>query len=389
TAWLHGISYDEQLPFLDYAFSEEPNKPGTINKHGAAITRARTFKTARAFDVAIQTYHHGGHAGRYELSLAENLAFNPRGLGHFGTPLKGFWAPGQAGLAEQEGEQKLAKQYLDFYRAHREQLFVETRSLASVAVYRDTESLAYNCVETHLSQVNVEQALIERNIPFDLVYPRHLEDLARYRAVILPNSECLSDAAVAKLHAYVQAGGGLLWTEQTGVYDDWRRVRPEPALKAWLGDAPAGLPARGTFGSGKVAYLPVLDHVEQPSTKPEVWYVFNEYWAAPRNTADLLDALAYVAGPMPYAVQAQSGRPVVEAVATPCGATAVHVLNMDTEQPICGLEVRLYREEAPREILPLSPTWNYQPIPFEYDEAARQVRFRFEELPRYAVFKVL
>lgn len=390
TDWLHGINYNEQLPWLDYAFSEEPNKPGAINKHGSTITRGRTFKTARAFDVAIQVYHHHGPSpSHYELSLAENLAFNAKGLGHFGGPMSGFWAPGHAHLAESDERQRVARQYIEFYRQHREALFLNTRSLATVAVYRDTESLAYNAVETHLSQINVEQMLIERNIPFDLIYPRHLNDLSRYRAVVLANAECLSDESAATLTAFVEHGGGLLITDETGKYDAWRRARAKPALARLLGaDFQPSQPTRASFGNGKAAFLPKLEHVEQPSTQPEVWYVFNEYWAAPKNTAEILEALNFVAGEMPWSASAASGRPIVEALATPSGATAVHVINMDTAAPIRGLEVSLYLEAAPREILPLSATWTYQPIPFEYDAAAKRLRFRFEELQRYAVFKV-
>lgn len=390
TDWLHGINYNEQLPHLDYAFSEEGNQPGLINKHGASISRARTFKTARAFDVAVQVYNRTDFPPeQYELSLAENMAFNPKGLGHFGHPLHGVFAPDRPETATNDPIQRLARQYVDFYRQHRETLLLNTRSLARVAVYRDTESLAYNSVETHRSQLNVEQALLEANVPFDLVYPAHLNDLSRYRAVVVPNAECLGNTAAERLKVFVEAGGGLLFTEQTGHLDPWRRKRAQPVFAELLGTAvQAGESVQASFGQGKVAYLPKLDHVEEPSTRPEVWYVFNEFWAAPRNKEQLLDALSFVAGEAPLRVRADGGRPLAEAVDTPAGSTVVHVLNLDCGAPVRGLEISLYRETAPQEILPLSPTWSYQAIPFQYDEATRRVSFRFEELARYAIFRV-
>ncbi|MCZ7647893.1 MAG: beta-galactosidase [Planctomycetota bacterium] len=295
TAWLHGIDYAEQLPHLDYAFSEEPHKPGLINAQGAAISRARTFKTARAFDVAIQVYHQDDNERSLELSLAENLAFNPKGLGHFGTPLSGYWAPGQAQRAESEALPRLTKAYVEFYRRHREELLLRTRSLATVGVYRDSASLAWNSVETHLSQLNVEQTLLERNVPFDLLYPNHLADLPRYKAVVLANAECLDDETVARLKAYVEAGGGLLATEQSGAFDGWRRKRPRSALAELFGpEFPGG--ARQEYGRGRAAYLPRLEHKARPETSPDVWYIFNSYWAPVGNDQELLDALRYAAG---------------------------------------------------------------------------------------------
>ena len=389
TDWLHGINYDEQLPFLDYAFSEEPHKPGVINKHGAAITRARTFKTARAFDIAIQVYNDGKTPALHELSLAENLAFNPKGMGHFGSPAQGYWAPGQAELAASDPKAKLTKQYLDFYRAHRQEFFLNTRSRARVAVYRDTASLAWNSVETHRSQVNVEQALIERNIPFDLVYPTHLEDLARYRAVVLANAECLSDEAAGKLRRFVEAGGGLLITEDSGKFDDWRCVRPKPALADLLGaEFKAGQAARAAFGSGKAAYIPQLDHVEEPSTRPKVWYVFNEYWAAPKNTPELLDALAYVAGGAPLEIKAADGRPVCELLDAPSGAALLHVLNMDTAHPVRALEVSVACEAKPQAVRALGPAREEAAVPFEFDGQAKRVRFNMDEVERYVLFVI-
>ncbi|GMV82990.1 MAG: hypothetical protein AMXMBFR7_41740 [Planctomycetota bacterium] len=386
TGYLHGIDYNAQLPHLDYAFSEEPHRTGAFNELGAAITRTRTFKTARAFDVAIQTYHHGAGA-EYELNLAENLAFNPKGLGHFGHPLHGFWAPGGSLSAERDENARLAKAYIEFYRRHREELFLQTRSLARIAVFRDTPSLTWNSLETHLSQLNVEQTLIERNIPFDLLFATQLPELERYAAVVLANAECLSDEICARLKSYVERGGGLLLTEQTAQYDAWRRRRPRSALAELFGPAwPSSVHVQ--YGDGRVAYLPELAHAAQPAASPDVWYVFNKYWASVGNAEALLGALHHVAGTPPWSIQTQSGRPLAEAVAAPNGSRIVHVLNLDPQQTLRGLAVTLACEAAPTEVLPLSPLRSFDALPFEYDADAKQVRFRMEESPRYLAFRV-
>lgn len=387
TAYLMGIEYDAQLPHLHYAFSEEPARPGAFNKHGTALTRARTFKTARAFGIGVQTYTGADKPELLELNLAENLAFHPYGLGHLGGPLAGYWSPDATDEFKQSPAQQILKKYIDFYRQHAQELLVGTKSRARVAVFRESASLAYNSQQTHRSTLNIEQALLEHNVPFDLLFPAQLDRLADYACVVLANCECLDEATANKLKIYVEAGGGLVATEQTGCYDEWRRLRKRSILSPLFGTAfPAA--THSTFGEGRAAYLPVLDHVEEPSTAPEVWYVFEEYWAAPRNSNALLAAIEHCAGAPPLRVTAQSGRPLAEAVETPSGAVAVHVLNLDTSAPLRALEIDVHFAQAPQEVQPISATASYQAIPFEYDEAARRVRFRFDELPRYALFRI-
>jgi len=389
TDWLHGINYDAQFPLLDHAFSEESHRPGVINQHGATITRARTFKTARAFDIAVQVCHDGNTPELHELSLAENLAFNPKGLGHFGSPAHGFWAPGQAGLADSDPKAKLTKQYLDFYCAHRQEFFLNTRSCAGVAVYRDTASLAWNSVETHRSQVNVEQALIERNVPFDLVYPVHLEDLARYRAVVLPNAECLSDVTVERLRQFVASGGGLLITEDSGKFDDWRRVRSKPAFADMFGtEFIAGQSAHTAFGAGKAVCVPQLEHVEDPATHPGIEGIGDEYWAAPKNTSELLDALSYLTGETPLHAHSKEGRPVCELLHAPSGALLLHVLNMDTAHPVRELEVSVACETKPQGVRSLRPAHQETAVLFEFDDSTKRVRFSVDTLERYILFVI-
>jgi len=389
TDWLHGINYAEQLPHLDYAFSEEPHKPGKFNKHGAALSRMRTYKTARAFEIAVQVYNEGRTLESYEISLAENLAFNPRGLGHFGTPHSGFWAPGQAATVETDPRQKLTKQYFDFYRLHRAELYLRTKSLARVAVFRDTPSLAWNSVETHLTQINLEQNLLEWNVAFDLLYAPQLKDLSKYRAIVLPNAECLSDELLATFKHYVEGGGGLVLLENTGRFDEWRRERVPHGLTTFFGDEfNPRTPIRKTMGEGRVIFLPNVEHFEQPSTRPEVWFIFNEYWAAPKNAHELMDGVFTASGELPWTVKAAAGRPLADGFLTPSGARALHVLNLDPHQPLRNLECSIELETAPAQILPLSPTWTYEPIPFHYDADRRRAYFGFNELKRYVLFKI-
>jgi hypothetical protein len=80
------------------------------------------------------------------------------------------------------------------------------------------------------------RALVENHIPFDVLPDTKLEEaeaagrLARYKAIVLPNAAALSDAQAALLDRYVERGGGLVATFETGVYDAHGRPRPESMM---------------------------------------------------------------------------------------------------------------------------------------------------------------
>ena len=86
------------------------------------------------------------------------------------------------------------------------------------------------------------RALFEGHIPFDAVLLRHpeiradtatLEQLRRYKLVILPALECLSDAQIELFTEYLKAGGTLGLLGHSGLRDQDNVPRPQPPLAAW------------------------------------------------------------------------------------------------------------------------------------------------------------
>jgi hypothetical protein len=78
-------------------------------------------------------------------------------------------------------------------------------------------------------------AMMAERIPFDILSDKRLskEILAGYRAVVLPNLACMSDAALAAIHAYVEGGGHVVMSFKTGFHDALGAVRePSPLLEA-------------------------------------------------------------------------------------------------------------------------------------------------------------
>jgi len=80
------------------------------------------------------------------------------------------------------------------------------------------------------------QALVRARIPF---LPVHADDIdtqgSRMSVLILPNLGALSDAQTAKVRRFVQAGGSLICTGRTSLFDQWGQPREDFALADLLG----------------------------------------------------------------------------------------------------------------------------------------------------------
>jgi hypothetical protein len=97
------------------------------------------------------------------------------------------------------------------------------------------------------------QAMIEARIPFEMLHDRLLEPsrTAGFRALILPNIAALSDAQCRQLREYVEAGGSLIATHETSLYDEWGWRRRDFGLAELFGVSYAGR----VEGPMKNAYL--------------------------------------------------------------------------------------------------------------------------------------
>ncbi|MGO4214241.1 beta-galactosidase trimerization domain-containing protein, partial [Terriglobus sp. YAF25] len=91
-------------------------------------------------------------------------------------------------------------------------------------------------------------ALVEARIPFDFVHEEDLnqERLHAYSVLILPNVALLSDTQASAIRRFVQAGGSLLATFQTGLFDENGKPRNDFALGDLFGIKKAGEAVRTT-----------------------------------------------------------------------------------------------------------------------------------------------
>jgi len=74
------------------------------------------------------------------------------------------------------------------------------------------------------------KALQEEHILFDIVTPRNLDELGRYKVIVLPNTACMSKREVDAFRAYVEGGGGLVGSYEVSAGNEWNEPYPQPAL---------------------------------------------------------------------------------------------------------------------------------------------------------------
>jgi hypothetical protein len=89
----------------------------------------------------------------------------------------------------------------------------------------------------------IYQALTESKIPFEMVHESFLDDmehLASFKTLILPNIACLSAAQCEGLKAFVKAGGGLIATFESSLYDERGNKKANFGLSELFGVDAAG-----------------------------------------------------------------------------------------------------------------------------------------------------
>ncbi len=323
--WIRGTDFARLLPHTQ-VFWDESDSNSELTEDGRLLTAIRTYKLARTYHNVVLTY-----IAVSETAIAECLAFNQT---------IGF--AGESPLSED------VVKYIAFYRKQRD-LYVGAEDLAPVAVLRSYASITYNNAAAGLSALLVEQTLIQAKIPFQLIADGHLADLspATCKVLILPNTECLSGEQIEAIQRYVAAGGGLVATEQTGLYDAWRRMRVEPGLKDLIAGqasihghkkraaetAAAGGLQRKTVGGGRTVYIPAIEF-DGPLPPDEPYFnLGTDFWRRPKNWEDIVDAISWAAGEkFPISVKAPDSIAMNLLEQTAKQRRILHLVNYDMEK---------------------------------------------------------
>jgi hypothetical protein len=117
------------------------------------------------------------------------------------------------------------KEVYGFLRRNRE-YYQGDRSAATVALVYSQETLVFygkdDAMHRYVECIRgFEQALKEEHIPFDIISSRRLtdSDLSKYACIVLPNLACMNDDEAAGIRRFSEAGGGLVASFETSLYD--------------------------------------------------------------------------------------------------------------------------------------------------------------------------
>jgi hypothetical protein len=308
-AWEAGINHPDLMQYTNVIWSEDPNNPRW--EDGVAVGKFRHYKLGRTTRNFILTYN------RKAQDFAENLALN-RTIGSLGR-----------GVPVGVG-----KQYLDFWLDHKN-LYTGMKGGEKVAVLRSYPSMAYNTLETQVAVNMAEQALQQRQIPFDIIFDQQQDELGEYQVIVLANQESLDEKIIGKIKAFVKKGGGIVATGKTGMYDRWRRLRKNSLVDEMLLETGGGEDVSAfKYGEGRVIYLPELIKPEG-----EIMLGFISKWMMPENADELASAVCWAAGKtLPLTVSAPEWVGVSHD--TQENREVIHLFNYHTQMTAGGITLK-------------------------------------------------
>lgn len=212
---------------------EWPHQPGELARWGAAIGRGKAYSCASTnfldfpWRYASETQHN--HMLRFGQTIANGGQIDYYLLGLFDQPNSAPLEP--------------VHRFLQWHAANGEHL-TGTRSLARVALYHSNASEVHGKA-TRTGNVRnnafrgAYRLLLEGRVPFDFISDERLVDddaaslLAGYDVIVLSDVACLSDREATELDAWVQQGGTLIATGETGLYDERGTPRESYALQCF------------------------------------------------------------------------------------------------------------------------------------------------------------
>ena len=353
TVWNQGVEYPGLVHGMDIVWTEEGNEAG-VSGDGILISKIRTYKMATTLHKRVLTYTAG--AGGSKLQMAESMTFNRQGLGMIGNVLAGYDLP--------EDQRK----YADFFHRNFSD-YRDVNNIADIAVLQSHASMGFNNDLPWQSAMLLEQVLIQAKIPFDIIFDDNLKDLRHYRALALPDQECLSDEQAGLIREFVSRGGGLVATELTSLYTNWRERRRDFALNDLLHVAspewreseiadqmPPGGPVRSEFGHGRVVYVPRINPaIAKPPSEPMI----SAYWKLPLNWREIVDSLRWAAGGFTLEVTAPNTVAAEAIEQRHTKKLLVHLLNYDVARTptvsTVGVKLRLPKSGSVESVTMLSP----------------------------------
>jgi len=376
-AWQSGVDHARLLQNTDIFWDEGGNE-ARMSDDGILISKIRTYKMGRIMNNKIFTY-----TSDSKLQMAEAMAYNRQCLGMTGGMLAGYE------LTEKRDKYKFDNPYtwggelegfdmtpdkVDYIKFFHKNFdyYKDIETVSDVAVLHSFASMAFNSGRPFQSTYLVEQSLIQSHIPFDIIFDQHLnaEYLAKYKVLVLPDQEALSDEQLKVISGFVEQGGGLVATEHTSLYTETRRRRidfgltelfmVDPPLwqaRAGTEKIPDVMTVRNSYGSGRVVYIPEVIPVRP---KPAASSMSAAYWYLPKNHDEIISSVKWAAG-SDLSVKLDAPETVTMELVRQqsSGLTILHLINYNIKlQPVInniGVEIIIPEEKKVKSVRLLSP----------------------------------
>lgn len=318
---------------------------GRIGYHdGRLVSRIPNYKVGRAMNNLTFDYT------LTPLEMAESMAFNLDCLGcicwfEYGkiVAMPGVTEPMSPRL----------EPFIRFFHERRE-LLRQARVVADVAVLRSFPSQVFGGPKCSALTARAEDLLIANRACFQILHDHQLEDLSRFRVLLLAGCVAMGDRQVEAIRRFVASGGRLCVIGPLATHDQWMLPRPKPALD----DLPASAVVRAE---------------EQ-----------GDWWAAVRQACG---------EPLSLSIQGVNGTGAHEAPDGLCaelteqpGRRLVHLVNFRDDGPIRNLAVtvQLPRGTQATGVRLASP--EHRPdLPLEHETKAGVVRFTVPEITTYEI----
>ena len=357
----------------DLFFSEDPNFT-QITKDGRLISQHRFFKTGRMLKNGCLRFH--TNSDNEEDVAAELIALSEAAVLNDGNValVKNYGS-----IAKTLHPRK--KEYIEYFRDNTAN-YAGVEQISEVAVYKNFESLTWAWPKVYPKITIIEQLLIQSGAQFSYLMNNELDGLDKYKAIVVSEIWCMSETQIAKMAAFVERGGGLLVTGQSGSRDLWFRAHfvnvlgkaldkisetKSPALYTAFDKGAGGgfRDSKGTpdgmwnYGKGRVCWISQVigRHPVNQKFPGQIWMIDNSCWDVPDNWEEIIKGLDWVLGDGRW-IPMKIPSTVVPQVSRPSAADRllIHLINYEKNKRIEDFTIQISESLAkPKRVLWQSP----------------------------------
>ncbi len=358
-----------------------PARTGESTRHQVML-----YKYGQSGRFAVFASHHllveGSERTRWPesiqecaLSLCEALAFG-------GHPVCTTWGLRMDGAEERTLYQRplflrALAPVAAFVRAQAD-LYRGAVCSAAVGICQNRESLAFDAPNAWLSLQGAVQVCLQHQIPFRFVDRNEDAAFEGLQVAVVPDLQQVSDAMIARLHAFAKRGGRILVTGDSFRYDEWGLPREAGALDAFWQHPNvtrlSGTPEKTVFATEQDFRATVGEEGNVPTTRNLPLPPEHAAFAAAVRTCLAREAVRVEGSPFV----------AIDTFATPAGVQIAHLLNYNNTNP-CDLTVTIDGPATGVECL--MPEGLGTRTPPRIEASADHTTVRIERLHTYAVLR--